>query len=215
MGFYGYLPSYIRYDKTTGHIGKLIYAELTAYSDETGKFTKNLDFLARVFDVSENTISRHLTDLANKGFIIRERGLISLVRNELLQLTVTNNQENRKLNPKIEEFTNKLVMLWNELHNCRIQMSPEYTRKVEQRLKTFSEAQIETALRNRAEFVKDQQWWQENREHLINIDLLIRNDKMLNKWLNTGFETKRYTGLNLKREILKFKEEDHDKNLLD
>lgn len=83
------------------------------------------------------------------------------------------------------KFINSVFDLWNELQGTKFKPTSGRINKIKARLKVFSEEEINKALINRVKFVDSNPWHQqkENKMHKTNMDLLIRNDESLQKWL--------------------------------
>lgn len=69
MAYWGVIPAPIRGDQTLTDKAKLLYADLTALSDETGYCWASNNYLAQLYRCGERTISRSISQLADLGFI--------------------------------------------------------------------------------------------------------------------------------------------------
>lgn len=67
--YYAILTAKVRYDNTISDKAKLIYAELTALSNVNGYAHPSNEFLAELYGVKVNTITRIIKELADKKYI--------------------------------------------------------------------------------------------------------------------------------------------------
>ena len=68
-GFWAVLPAAVRYDPEISSSAKLLYAEISALTGETGYCFAANAYFERLYDLSERTIIRLLKELAAHGFI--------------------------------------------------------------------------------------------------------------------------------------------------
>ncbi|MFQ5454291.1 MAG: hypothetical protein ACE5D6_08910 [Candidatus Zixiibacteriota bacterium] len=69
MGYFGVIPVNIRHNPNLTMRDKVVYAEITATTDENGISTKNNAYFARVLCSSKGTISASITKLRELGYI--------------------------------------------------------------------------------------------------------------------------------------------------
>jgi len=67
--YYSIIPANVRYDKTLKASEKLLYGEITALTQKTGKCFATNKYFADLYGVSRETISRWINKLKNKGYI--------------------------------------------------------------------------------------------------------------------------------------------------
>ena len=67
--FWAVIPATVRYDKNIGSTAKLIYAEITALSNQYGYCWASNQYFADLFDKSVEQISRLIGELKSRGFI--------------------------------------------------------------------------------------------------------------------------------------------------
>lgn len=95
------MPANVRYDENLTSMEKLLYSEITSLCDMTGACWANNSYFAKLFNRTEETISRNIKKLEKKELIniiykkrgsqIVERG-ISIIKNvNNLELTVDEN----------------------------------------------------------------------------------------------------------------------------
>lgn len=111
---------------------------------------------------------------------IRHQGAHTINKND-------KNEKNEKNTP-LPPFGGWYVTLFNSLFNTNHQMTDGRTQKLRLRLKKFSREQICSALQNlsRSDFHRgnnDKGW-------RADPDFLLRNDEMIDKWLNAGISAK-------------------------
>lgn len=70
--YYAILPANVRYDKNLKPNVKLLYAEITALSQSTGKCFASNQYFADLYNVTPIAISRWVSDLVKNGYIKRE-----------------------------------------------------------------------------------------------------------------------------------------------
>jgi hypothetical protein len=102
--YYAIIPANIRYDNTLKANEKLLYGEITCLTQMTGKCFASNEYFANLYDTSKETISRWISNLANKGYIktqlIYKEGTKQII-NRYIQI----NQEgiDKKINSPIDE----------------------------------------------------------------------------------------------------------------
>lgn len=109
-GYYAILPANIRYDKSITPNAKLLYAEITALTNDKGYCWATNGYFAELYSVSKQSISAWLSNLKEKGYIsidYKREAETSKIEKRLIYLT-TPNQENlntpsRKLEPPIKK----------------------------------------------------------------------------------------------------------------
>jgi DNA-binding MarR family transcriptional regulator len=118
--YYAILTATVRHDKRLSSDEKLLYAEITALSNQYGFCWSSNDYLAKIFDCTVQSISRWITNLETYGYLKREidkaagnkRKLYPLVtylpsqssKQDLLtdQVIPINSQVNTPINPTVK-----------------------------------------------------------------------------------------------------------------
>lgn len=72
QNYYAILPAEVRYDKELKPIEKLLYAEITALSNKEGYCYASNKYFADIIGVVNETVSRQITKLINKGYVKRK-----------------------------------------------------------------------------------------------------------------------------------------------
>jgi len=67
--YYAIIPADVRYDRNLRPNAKLLYGEITALSNEKGYCWAQNTYFAELYEVSKETISRWIRELAEAGYI--------------------------------------------------------------------------------------------------------------------------------------------------
>ena len=70
--YYAIIPAKVRYDETLKDKAKLLYGEITCLSNKYGYCYASNEYFAKLYGVTNKTISRLITNLVEKGYITRE-----------------------------------------------------------------------------------------------------------------------------------------------
>ena len=70
-GYYAIIPANVRYSDIPGN-AKLLYGEITALSGREGYCYARNEYFAELYQTSERTIKRWISELKDKGFIFSE-----------------------------------------------------------------------------------------------------------------------------------------------
>jgi predicted HTH transcriptional regulator len=70
--YYGILPANIRYDNRLKPNAKILYSEITAIIKKDGYCIATNQYFAILYKVSEETISRWISQLCEYGYVTRE-----------------------------------------------------------------------------------------------------------------------------------------------
>ena len=96
--YYAVLPATIRYDKSLSSSEKLFYAEISALAQKDGRCWASRKYFAKLYGVSEKTISCWTAKLAQQGYIevrvIRNSQNLILRRNITLKVLHTPSYKN-------------------------------------------------------------------------------------------------------------------------
>lgn len=120
--------------------------------------------------------------------------------------------------PKInvlDQLAEDIMERWNIGVETKCHITKEVKSQLRARKKTFTDEEIMSAVNNRISHVKNKPEWynqKSQRPHKINISLVLRNDKDLDKWLNSG--DGKFEMFSIKEMTIK-KEEKGNKGILD
>lgn len=101
--YYGFITAEVRYDADLTGDEKILYAEITALSNKHGYCYASNDYFAKLFSVTDVTVSRRLKKLKDKGYlkIIYKRSGTVVTNRKVYPLTQTitavNNPDNGPL----------------------------------------------------------------------------------------------------------------------
>lgn len=70
--YYAIIPANVRYDEDLTANAKLLYGEITALCNQEGYCWASNSYFAKLYEVSNRTISKWISQLVNKGYITRE-----------------------------------------------------------------------------------------------------------------------------------------------
>lgn len=101
--YYGFITAEVRYDADLTGDEKILYAEITALSNKHGYCYASNDYFAKLFSVTNVTVSRRINKLKDKGYlkIIYKRSGTVVTNRKIYPLTQTitavNNPDNGPL----------------------------------------------------------------------------------------------------------------------
>jgi hypothetical protein len=70
--YYAVLIAEVRYDNQLGNFSKLLYAEISALCNKEGYCWASNNYFADLYEVKDITITRAITQLVERGYLIRE-----------------------------------------------------------------------------------------------------------------------------------------------
>ena len=73
-GFWAVLPASVRYDEELSSSAKLLYAEISSLTGETGYCYARNAYFEQLFGITERTVSRLIRELAGRGYLRIEDG---------------------------------------------------------------------------------------------------------------------------------------------
>ena len=72
--YWAVLPAPVRYDPALSSSAKIMYAEISSLTHETGYCYAGNDYFERLYGLTERTVSRLIRELAEHGYIHVESG---------------------------------------------------------------------------------------------------------------------------------------------
>ena len=142
--YYAIIPANVRYDLNLKDKAKLLYGEIVALSNQNGECWANNNYFAKLYKVSNETISRLISSLVQQGYlknkiiykektkVIDKRILIPIDKN--INTYCQNNQEgidenikdNNTSNNKKEINNNKLLFTKKSFKKPTLEEIKEY-----------------------------------------------------------------------------------------
>ena len=111
--YYAIIPANVRYDKNLKANEKLLYGEITALSQQSGRCFASNDYFAKLFNVTNIAISRWVSNLVKCGYINRvleyKEGTKQIINRYLsLSIDPINNPVNDLLTKKLPPINKKV-----------------------------------------------------------------------------------------------------------
>lgn len=111
--YYAIIPANVRYDKNLKANEKLLYGEITALSQQSGRCFASNDYFANLFDVTNIAISRWVSNLVKYGYVNRvleyKEGTKQIINRYLsLSIDPINNSVNDLLTKKLPPINKKV-----------------------------------------------------------------------------------------------------------
>lgn len=191
-GYTAILPAPIRYDPNFSDKIKLLYAEITATLNHLGYCDAGNEYFGEILGVTPRSISQYVKALEDRGFIetevvVNKRRIklpikqVSFLQPPSIRDTTSGIDENK------QRFMDEFLKKWCDLTGARLYKPTIFYKQLLERMEEFSEEEMMEALLNRTDFVNNSEWHKEkkNRKHAKNIELLIRSDEDMLKWLQT------------------------------
>ena len=123
--YYAIIPANVRYDKNLKANEKLLYGEITALSQLSGRCFAGNEYLAKLFDVTTIAVSRWISNLVKHGYITRvleyKEGSKQIINRYLtLSLDPLNNSVNDLLTKKLPPINQKVKDNTKNYNNINI-----------------------------------------------------------------------------------------------
>ena len=100
--YYAVLIAEVRYDHDLGNFSKLLYAEISALCNKEGYCWASNNYFAALYEVKELTVTRAITQLVERGYLIRElnnvggqdtKRILRLSISEMISPVIKNDRE--------------------------------------------------------------------------------------------------------------------------
>jgi DNA-binding transcriptional regulator YhcF (GntR family) len=100
--YYAVLIAEVRYDNQLGNFSKLLYAEISALCNKEGYCWASNNYFAALYEVKELTVTRAITQLVERGYLIRElnnvggqdtKRILRLSISEMISPVIKNDRE--------------------------------------------------------------------------------------------------------------------------
>lgn len=111
--YYAILPAKVRYDNRLKPNEKLLYAEITALTNKTGKCFASNSYFAKLYDVTTQSISNWISNLVKYGYVNREI-IYKEGSKEILNRYITIIVEGIKENFKDNSINNNNIYIYPE-----------------------------------------------------------------------------------------------------
>ena len=123
--YYAIIPANVRYDKNLKANEKLLYGEITALSQLSGRCFAGNEYFAKLFDVTTIAVSRWISNLVKHGYITRvleyKEGSKQIINRYLtLSLDPLNNSVNDLLTKKLPPINQKVKDNTKNYNNINI-----------------------------------------------------------------------------------------------
>ena len=129
--YYAIIPANVRYDKDLVPNAKLLYGEITALCNEKGYCWASNQYFAELYNVSDRTIKNWISQLADKGYIVKYREGTKEIEQRKLFIGRENNfttsgnyvpdpRENNFTTPSEKNFLDNNTSINNTFNNTNI-----------------------------------------------------------------------------------------------
>jgi len=185
--YIGYLPSYVRYHSGLSDKEKLLYCELTALADKNSFVELNRDHICKALGIKDPTTIRKYLNKLGKFGLIKLVGDDHIAFSTDISSVIAYSPINEEpASSKANKVAIAMIKIWNDHFHTKIRVTNKLRGKVNSRLKSFSEEEMILATHHRIDDVETNHWYaeKENSHHRTNIDLLIRDDDRVEKYVN-------------------------------
>ena len=109
-GYYSLLTAKVRYDKNLKPMEKILYSEITAFTNANKECFASNSYFANLYDVSKETISRWLSNLQKRGYlkiIITRNEKKKIIKRVIIPIDCNNEKTNDPIDKKINTLLTK------------------------------------------------------------------------------------------------------------
>ena len=204
--YYAIIPANVRYADIPAQ-AKLLYGEITALCNQKGFCWATNKYFANLYGVSEFTVSRWISKLRDKRLLVVDITKAQKGQEVLRKLSIpidekskrgidekskenntsTNNTNNNTIKNTItSNEVSQIIEYFNSLFSTKFRVTPERSKKIKLRLKTYSLDEIKLAINNlsKSKFHNGEN----DRGWRATIDFITRNDEKIDEFLNSSPE---------------------------
>lgn len=188
--YYGVIPAPVRHSNSISSTSKLIYAELSAMSNETGEIVLSntvVTELSELYSIDKRTVNRSIDELISSSFISvgEKKGLSRVVSIKDVTIIKKDDAVKEKSSSTRNDAID-IISFWNELFGSEFRAIDSRISNINARLKSFSKEEIKESIVNRHSVSVNDPWWSkpENSHFKDNIDSFVSSDKKIEKYLS-------------------------------
>lgn len=190
-GYFAVIPAKVRYDKRLNSTAKLLYAEITCLVNKKGYCWATNKYFSELYEVSDDTIRRYLTQLEEAGYIRRVM-IYKEDSKEILERRIYIDEIDTESNPvtiKPAEPTtngdeNEIFEYWNTKGLVKHKkINKNISEAISKALKEYEIDDILDAIDNYEEVVHDQTYFFDT---IWPLDKFLKQQNALPEFLNEG-----------------------------
>ncbi len=184
------LPAAVRFDRSLSPISVLLWGEISATCDQYSISNKPNGYFAQLLNVDTRTIIRAVSQLVDNGHLIKleKEGSGRLLKPILKSIPYENITDIKQKDEQeaLNVFIKKCLDLWDEKLQIKTEDRSVQYSTIRKFLKTFSQEEILTAIKNRLHYVTHNEWYSNPEFYAPKIDVLtiFETEKIFIKWLN-------------------------------
>lgn len=189
--YYAIIPAKVRYDKRLNSTAKLLYGEITCLATKEGYCWATNKYFSELYDVSDDTIRRYLTQLEEAGYIRRvmiykENSKEILERRIYIDEIVaeSNSIPVKPAEPVTNADENEIFEYWNTKGLVKHKkINKNISEAISKALKEYEIDDILDAIDNYEEVVHDQTYFFDT---IWPLDKFLKQQNALPEFLNEG-----------------------------
>ena len=189
--YYAIIPAKVRYDKRLNSTAKLLYGEITCLATKEGYCWATNKYFSELYDVSDDTIRRYLTQLEEAGYIRRvmiykENSKEILERRIYIDEIVaeSNSIPVKPAEPVTNTDENEIFEYWNTKGLVKHKkINKNIQEAISKALKEYEIDDILDAIDNYEEVVHDQTYFFDT---IWPLDKFLKQQNALPEFLNEG-----------------------------
>ena len=189
--YYAIIPAKVRYDKRLNSTAKLLYGEITCLATKEGYCWATNKYFSELYEVSDDTIRRYLTQLEEAGYIRRVM-IYKEDSKEILERRIYIDEINTESNPvtikpaepTTNEDENEIFEYWNTKGLVKHKkINKNISEAISKALKEYEIDDILDAIDNYEEVVHDQTYFFDT---IWPLDKFLKQQNALPEFLNEG-----------------------------